>query len=145
MVPLFINILFLVWYLDLFRIWWASCSSMKLLCNVVFRNSSQVCSGSLHLCHFLWLCVLSSMLLEKCCCICRFWFWYVLLTLIFWGFACRVALFALYRHSLVCLSSILWNCLEYLGLFAWWVVFSCFGCFFSGPYCWEKFRITCAF
>jgi len=27
---------------------------MKLLSNVVFRNSSQVCWGSWHLCRFLW-------------------------------------------------------------------------------------------
>jgi len=32
-----LNILFLVWYLDSFRIWWVYCCSMKLLCNVVFR------------------------------------------------------------------------------------------------------------
>jgi len=49
-----LNFLFLVWYLDLFRIWWVYCCSMKLLCNVVFRNSSQVCWGSWHLCRFLW-------------------------------------------------------------------------------------------
>ena len=64
-------------------------------------------------------------------CICRFWFWFVLLILIScesflggWLFL-RVS-FMVWFLSFVHLIS----CLNYVGLFAWWVAISYFGCFF---------------
>jgi len=143
-----LNILFLVWYIDLFRIWWVYCCSMKLLCNVVFRNLSQVCWGSWHLCRFL--CPVRAV---KCCLPC---YWEVLLYLSVLILVCVVD-FDILRF---CLSSCYmcvvaaWFGLPFVflvklfGIF--WLVCLVSGVLmgrmlFSGPYCWEKFRITCTF
>ena len=67
----------MVWYLDLFRIWWVYCCSMKLLCNVVFRNSSQVC-----LCRFLW-----PVRAVKCCLPC-YWRSVILFVCFDFGMCC---------------------------------------------------------
>ena len=143
-----LNILFLVWYLDLFRIWWVYCYSMKLLCNVVFRNSSQVCWGSWHLCRFLCRCVLCNVVFRVT--------GEVLLFLSVLMLVCVVDLDILRFCLSGCFMCVVaaWFGLSFVFLEK---LFGIFGLvclvsgvlmvrlLFSGPYCWEKFRITCTF
>ena len=100
-----LNILFLVWYLDSFRIWWVYCCSMKLLCNVVFR--------------FLW-----PVRAVKCC-LPFYWRSVVVFVGFDFGMGCWLWYFEVLLVGLLyvrCSGMVWFIGLEYLGLFAWWVV-----------------------